>query len=297
MSEVNFVISQAKQALKALNDKIEKLDTLFDDISTLKKGPEEFNNQVGEAFRLTKDFTNSLEEVSSKFVNANNQIFANNLTALQKAAEDLNTQVGELSKVDLEQMFSKMQKRFFDDNTKKMDTEVLKFQTILRGFQEVSAKLVDASIRLEALDLTTRFQEIKVQLEKTTDSVKTLKSTVDAAITGIQNGIKEILDEHTLVTIRIEDLGKNIEENKLQILKQIQLDKEAILSQQASLKQDVTNEIHVFATANQKLIEQLRTENQELKSKVDRNLYTILLLALFAAMAGASIVFKIAKYF
>lgn len=296
MSEVNEVINQAKQALKALNDKLIKLDEIFDEITKLKQGPAEFNAKISEAFDLTKEFTNSLNEVSKKYIDGNNKIFEENLSEFKSSVNDLNIQVSKLIEVDFDLLFRKMQKRFFEENTKKIDAEILKFKIILHSFQEISAKLNDAAIRLAAIDLTKQFNEVKNHLKDINVSIGNLKSGLDSAINGIQKGIKEILEEVIIVGNRIQNLDESIDATKHQIVKQLQLERERILSHQLTLHQDVKYEIQSLAKENQEMIIQLRAENQLLKAKVDRNLYVLLTLSALAVISAAGLALKYFKY-
>ena len=217
MPKYDEIIKQSADNLKSLGKKLKELDKLNKSIQDLKdetaKVPEEFERKFKEIVTLSKKYTELLGEVTSTYLEGNNKLFTSKLSELSEKNTELKKQIVRLEKVDLTDLFNKLQATFFEKTRIAFEAEFKKIDTKTENFQSKINDLGQEITRIEQVDLEQSFDNLqKIFIEKTRDDLELELTKIDAKTNELQNKITEF--ENEINRLKEVDLEKHFEKHQ-----------------------------------------------------------------------------------
>lgn len=206
MANIDGLIIQAQNVIEELNGKLVKIEEIHNDIKLLrdssKEIPEEFNRQFKEIVKLTQEYTGVLGKATNTYLEGNNQLFVQNLQALesknviiQEKINSLSQEINRIENVDLEIHFRNLQKTLADIFSSINAINVTFGQTtqtlnnIVQSISNLQKSVIDIEINLK--------KEINVIKE----DISMKMVTINSKLLSITDENKKLLKENGMIKV------------------------------------------------------------------------------------------------
>lgn len=206
MANIDGLIIQAQNVIEELNGKLVKIEEIHNDIKLLrdssKEIPEEFNRQFKEIVKLTQEYTGVLGKATNTYLEGNNQLFVQNLQALesknviiQEKINSLSQEINRIENVDLEIHFRNLQKTLADIFSSINAINVTFGQTtqtlnnIVQSQSNLQKSVIDIEINL------------KKEINAIKEDISMKMVTINSKLLSITDENKKLLKENGMIKV------------------------------------------------------------------------------------------------
>ncbi len=206
MANIDGLIIQAQNVIEELNGKLVKIEEIHNDIKLLrdssKEIPEEFNRQFKEIVKLTQEYTGVLGKATNTYLEGNNQLFVQNLQALesknviiQEKINSLSQEINRIENVDLEIHFRNLQKTLADIFSSINNINVTFGQTtqtlnnIVQSQSNLQKSVIDIEINL------------KKEINAIKEDISMKMVTINSKLLSITDENKKLLKENGMIKV------------------------------------------------------------------------------------------------
>lgn len=206
------ILDESHKNIQSLQAKINELEELRRSILEIKDSnselPLKFSGWYDQFVEVNKEYRKVFESANSKYVEANNAMFAKNMDLLQQKANSIEEQIA--SEKDKLSERIKLFLSSVSGHTKKLDEKI-------EGLQGVNVSLKNEVERLSQIDLEAHFKQHNKALSDISGSINLVNTSIGGAVSNIQTNYQELVNLKNDVASTGKDILKRIESNQSQV--------------------------------------------------------------------------------